>query len=230
MTPPTASRTLPPGLPRAVEVTLAGLGLIALSPLLLGAATAVALTSPGPVLFRQTRAGVGGHPFTLLKLRSMHTHAGGRKLTVRGDTRITPVGRLLRKTKIDELPQLWNVLRGDMSFVGPRPEVLDYVDLENALWRRVLEARPGITDPVTLVLRSEEELLASLEGETQDFYERYLLPYKLYGYRDYLERRSAWRDLGIVTKTVLAILRPGHAVQPSAEEVRTAVEARAGDG
>ncbi len=229
MSPGAPSTPLPAGLPRAFEALLAGLGLLTLSPLLLVAAAAVKLTSPGPVLFRQTRAGVGGRPFTLLKLRSMHVHAGGRKFTVGGDSRITRVGRLLRKTKLDELPQLWNVLRGDMSFVGPRPEVPEYVDLEDPLWRRVLEARPGITDPITLVLRSEEDLLASVDGEdTHSFYERYLLPYKLHGYRDYLERRSALRDLAVVTRTVLAVLRPGPAAQPSAEEIRAAVEARAG--
>ena len=220
------SPPLPSGLPRAFEALLAGLGLLALFPLLFVAAAAVRLTSPGPVLFRQTRAGSGGRPFTLLKLRSMRVHDGGRKFTVGGDSRITPVGRLLRKTKLDELPQLWNVLRGEMSFVGPRPEVPEYVDLEDPLWRRVLEARPGITDPITLVLRSEEELLADVD-DTSHFYERYLLPYKLHGYRDYLEGRSAWRDLAVVLRTVLAILRPGPAPQPSAEEIRAAVEARA---
>src|SRR5215218_8313777 len=139
------------GLPRAVEATLACLGLAVASPILL----LVAATSPRPVLFRQQRVGLNGRPFTLLKLRTMKVAWGdtpeGSQLTASGDARITPVGRWLRRFKLDEIPQLWNVIRGDMSLVGPRPDVPRYAG-QSPLSRQVHSARPGLTDPVTLRL------------------------------------------------------------------------------
>ena len=194
------------GLPRAIEASLAALGLAVASPVLLIAAVLVAATSPGPVLFRQQRAGLGGRPFTLLKLRSMRVAPEGSQLTASGDARITPVGRWLRRFKLDEIPQLWNVVRGDMSLVGPRPEVPRYVDPESPLWRQVLSARPGLTDPVTLRLRDEEALLAKAE-DPERFYRERLLPWKLRGYLDYLQRRSWVTDLGVLGATALAVLR-----------------------
>jgi lipopolysaccharide/colanic/teichoic acid biosynthesis glycosyltransferase len=194
------------GLPRAADATLACLGLAVASPVLLIAAALVAATSPGPVLFKQQRVGLGGRPFTLLKLRTMKVAPEGNQLTASGDARITPVGRWLRRLKLDEIPQLWNVVRGDMSLVGPRPEVPRYVDPENPLWRRVLSTRPGLTDPVTLRLRDEEALLASTE-DAEVFYRERLLPWKLRGYLDYLERRSWVTDLGVLGATALAVLR-----------------------
>src|SRR5829696_8597571 len=167
------------GLPRAVEATLACLGLAVASPILL----LVAATSPRPVLFRQQRVGLNGRPFTLLKLRTMKVALEGSQLTVSGDARITPVGRWLRRFKLDEIPQLWNVVRGDMSLVGPRPEVPRYVDASDPLWQSVLSVRPGLTDPVTLRLRDGEVLLA-LAGDTGDvesYYRERLLPWKLQG-------------------------------------------------
>lgn len=210
------------GLPRAVEASLAGIGLVVASPVLLVAAGLVAATSPGPVLFRQQRAGLGGRPFTLLKLRSMRVAPEGSQLTASGDARITPVGRWLRRFKLDEIPQLWNVARGDMSLVGPRPEVPRYVD-DSPLWRQVLSARPGLTDPVTLRLRDEEALLASVAAGGDDperFYRERLLPWKLRGYRDYLARRTWVTDLGVVGATVLAVLRLRRPVPPTLEEIR----------
>lgn len=206
------------GLPRAVEAGLAFLGLVLASPFLLAAAGLIAATSPGPVLFRQQRAGLGGRPFTLLKLRSMRIAPEGSQLTASGDARVTPVGRWLRRFKLDEIPQLWNVIRGDMSLVGPRPEVLRYVD-DSPLWRQVLAARPGMTDPVTLRLRDEEALLAGVE-DAERFYRERLLPWKLRGYRDYLERRTWVSDLGVLGATVLAILRLRRSVPPTPEEIR----------
>lgn len=210
------------GLPRAVEAGLACLGLVLASPVLLVAAGLVAATSPGPVLFRQQRAGLGGRPFTLLKLRSMRVAPEGSQLTAAGDARITPVGRWLRRFKLDEIPQLWNVVRGDMSLVGPRPEVPRYVD-DGPLWRQVLSARPGLTDPVTLRLRDEEALLASVAAGGDDperFYRERLLPWKLRGYRDYLARRSWVTDLGVLGATALAVLRLRRPVPPTLEEIQ----------
>ena len=205
------------GLPRAVEAAVACLGLVLASPVLLLAAVLVAATSPGPVLFRQQRAGLGGRPFTLLKLRSMLVAPEGSQLTTSGDARVTPVGRWLRRLKLDEIPQLWNVARGDMSLVGPRPEVPRYVD-DGPLWRQVLSARPGLTDPVTLRLRDEEALLASVE-DAERFYRERLLPWKLRGYRDYLARRSWVTDLGVLGATALAVLRLRRPVPPAVEEI-----------
>src|SRR5512136_3032507 len=116
------------GLPRLVEVPVAVLGLVLLLPVLLLAAAAIKATSKGPVLFKQRRAGLGGRQFTILKLRTMRQNADGLRVTVRGDPRVTTIGRWLRHFKLDEVPELWNVVRGDMSLVGPRPEVPDYVN------------------------------------------------------------------------------------------------------
>jgi lipopolysaccharide/colanic/teichoic acid biosynthesis glycosyltransferase len=121
-------------------------GLVVGSPLLFLAAVFIMGTSDGPVLFRQGRVGKYGKVFELLKFRSMRMDNGGAQVTAKGDARVTRVGRLLRKGKLDELPELWNVARGDISLVGPRPEVPRYVDLNNPLWQRVLEARSGIRD------------------------------------------------------------------------------------
>ena len=204
------------GLPRAIEASLACLGLAAASPILLLAAGLIAASSPGPILFRQQRVGLGGRPFTLLKLRTMKVAPEGTQLTASGDSRITPVGRWLRRFKLDEIPQLWNVVRGDMSLVGPRPEVPRYVDAGDPLWQQVLSARPGLTDPVTLRLRDEESILAGAE-DPESFYRERLLPWKLRGYRDYLVRRSWASDLGVLGATVLSILRVRRAPLPEIE-------------
>jgi lipopolysaccharide/colanic/teichoic acid biosynthesis glycosyltransferase len=205
------------GLPRAVEACLAGLGLAVASPLFLIAAGLVAATSPGPVLFRQQRVGLNGQPFTLLKLRTMKVAPEGSQLTASGDSRITLVGRWLRRFKLDEIPQLWNVVRGDMSLVGPRPEVPRYVDPESPLWRQVLSVRPGLTDPVTLRLRDEEALLAGA-ADPERFYRERLLPWKLRGYLEYLQRRSWATDLGVLGATALAVLRLRRSALPEIEK------------
>jgi len=206
------------GLPRVVEVPVAAAGLVVLSPVLLVAAAAIVLTSPGGPVFRQERVGRGGRVFALYKLRSMRQDARGPSLTARVDARVTSVGRWLRRTKLDELPQLWNVVRGDMSLVGPRPEVPQYADLADPRWRRVLEVRPGITDPLTLRLRDEEALLPASPEERERFYRETLQPLKLRGYLDYLAQRNAWSDLGVLAATLVAIVRPRPA--PSGDELR----------
>jgi lipopolysaccharide/colanic/teichoic acid biosynthesis glycosyltransferase len=198
------------GIPRAVEVPAAALALLALAPVLLACAAVVGVTSGPPVLFRQRRMGWRGRPFVLLKFRTMRTSApGAPQITADGDDRITPVGHLLRRTKLDELPQLWNVVRGEMSLVGPRPEALIYVDPRESRWQQVLRARPGLTDPVTLALRDEQQLLAQIDGDREAFYMETLQPFKLRGYVDYLERRSWRTDLRVLWDTALSVLAPG---------------------
>jgi lipopolysaccharide/colanic/teichoic acid biosynthesis glycosyltransferase len=157
--------------------------------------------------------------FTLYKLRTMRVAAAGAQVTAAGDARVTRVGRILRQTKLDELPGLWNVVRGEMSLVGPRPEVPRYVDPNSATWRLVLEARPGLTDPVTLRLRNEEALLAEVGGDRERFYTEALQPFKLAGYAEYLRGRS-WRvDVKILCATARAVVFPRQAPPPTLEEV-----------
>jgi lipopolysaccharide/colanic/teichoic acid biosynthesis glycosyltransferase len=129
----------------------------------------------------------------------------------------------LRKTKVDELPELWNVLKGDLSLVGPRPEVPSYVDMENPLWKRVLQVRPGITDPVTLKLRNEEVFLAQVEGDREEYYLKVLQPYKLQGYLEYLSKRSSWTDVNILFQTAVAVIFPRAAPLPSSAEIEQTV-------
>ena len=196
------------GLPRAFDVVLAVTGLLVTSPLLFAAAVTVALTSPGGVLFRQKRVGRHGRNFTLYKLRTMRASDHGPQVTSGNDPRITRAGRFLRKTKLDELPTFWNVLKGDMAMVGPRPEVPRYVKLEDPMWQRVLSVRPGITDPVTLDLRSEEELLLHVEGDTEEYYLTELQPQKIRGYVDYLQTRNWHTDLNVLWRTLVAVVVP----------------------
>lgn len=216
----TEPRPVRDGIPRPVEAALAGLGLFLCSPALAVVALGVRVTSRGPVLFRQQRVGRSGIAFTLLKFRSMRANQGALQVTAAGDPRVTPLGRWLRKFKLDELPELWNVVRGDMSLVGPRPEVPRYVDLANPLWRDVLRGRPGLTDPITLRLRNEEELMASAPGDRERFYLDTLQPYKLAGYLEYLRRRSFMSDVGVILRTALAVIVPASAPHPSVEELR----------
>ena len=196
------------GLPRAFDVVLAGMCLLLTSPLLLASAVTVALTSPGGVLFRQKRVGRNGQIFTLFKLRTMRRSDHGPQVTSGNDPRITSSGRFLRKTKLDELPTFWNVLKGDMAMVGPRPEVPRYVKLEDPMWQKILAVRPGITDPVTVLMRSEEDLLAQVGGDTEEYYLRELQPQKMKGYVDYLQTRNWHTDLGVLCRTLIALIVP----------------------
>lgn len=208
----------PQGLPHWLEATSALLGLVAASPLLLVAAVMIAVSSRGPIIYRQERVGRGGRRFTMYKFRTMRTATGGPQVTARGDNRVTSVGKLLRKSKVDELPELWNVVKGDMSLVGPRPEVPRY-ELDTDLWRKVIAARPGITDPVTLVLRNEEDLLGEVEGDAELFYRSVLQPYKLLYYAKYLRERSAWSDLKVLFSTVFSVVFPAMAPAPKKEDI-----------
>ncbi len=210
------------GLPRWLEVMMAAGGLVVVSPILLVAAVLVRLSSPGPVLFRQVRIGRGGRPFVMLKFRTMGLATEGPNVTAGGDPRITAVGRVLRQTKIDELPELWNVVRGDMSFVGPRPEVPELVNLEDPQWKEILQVRPGITDPVTLALRNEEDLIAEADEDAEMYYKEFLQPFKLRGYVEYVENRSAWGDMKVLVRTIVAVVLPASNRPPSLEEIRRA--------
>src|SRR5262245_27122649 len=193
---------------RLLDVTVSGGLLIILSPVLALLALLVRATSPGPALFRQTRIGRDGWPFVLLKLRTMRANAAytGPAITAGADPRITPLGARLRRTKLDELPQLWNVLRGDMSLVGPRPELPRYVARYTAAKRAVLRARPGLTDPASLACADEAAALATF-ADPQRAYAETVLPQKLAASVAYLEHRTVWTDLGVVTRTAAHVAR-----------------------
>jgi len=191
---------------RAVDLLVATAGLALLAPLLVAVGAAVKLSSPGPVLFRQVRVGRGGRPFVLLKFRSMRSGATGPAVTAGGDARVTRLGRLLRQSKLDELPQLWNVLVGDMSLVGPRPEVPRFVDRFAVDYRRILAVRPGITDVAAIAYRHEEELLAASPDPEAAYLEQ-VLPAKIALYNRYLDEMSPATDAALLVRTLVALVR-----------------------
>ncbi len=186
---------------------LAGTALLLLSPLLVAIAVAVKLSSAGPILYRARRVGRGGEPFTLLKFRSMVVSAAtaGPPITMAGDARVTGLGRILRKWKLDELPQLWNVLRGDMAVVGPRPEDPQYVASYSEGQRSILGIRPGLTSPASMTYRDEERMLTGADWE--QMYVSEVLPEKLALDLDYFRRRSVLSDVVMVWRTIGAVLR-----------------------
>ena len=194
---------------RLRDTLLAGTALIALLPVGIAIAVAIKLDSRGPIFFGQWRIGRGGKPFRLWKFRSMIVDAerrGGR-LTASGDDRVTRVGRWLRRWKLDELPQLWNVVRGEMALVGPRPEVPEWVEHWPERWKPLLlSVRPGLTDIVSLELRDEERLLA-LAADPAVYYRDVLLYRKARRCAAYLRRRTPARDWGVLGRTFLALLR-----------------------
>lgn len=196
---------------RVFDTTCAALGLVLLSPILLVIAVAVKLEDGGDVLYSQTRMGKAFREFRLLKFRSMVPDADrAGLLTGPRDSRITSVGNILRRYKLDELPQLFNVVRGDMQLVGPRPEVRRYVEMFPAEYARLLEERPGITDPASLAFRHEEAILS--EDDTEAHYVAEILPEKLALSRKYLDRRSFATDLTILIRTALG--RDGSECKP----------------
>jgi len=180
--------------------------LTVLSPLLLLLSAAIVIDSGFPVFFSQDRMGRGFRKFRLRKFRTMRTGLSGSLLTVAGDSRITRLGRLLRNAKLDEVPQFWNVLRGDMSVVGPRPEVAEYVELYRVRYRRILAVRPGITDLASIHFRNEEAILAMSRDPLRDYRER-ILPMKLDLADRYLQTRSNFGDLAIIVRTAMIIAR-----------------------
>lgn len=183
-------------------------GLLLFSPLMLAIAIAIKLDSPGPVFFRQERVGRYGRPFRIHKFRTMVERAEqqGRQITVGQDPRITRVGRWIRDRRVDELPQLIDVLKGDMSIVGPRPEVPRYVALYAPQVReKVLSVRPGVTDPGALAYRHEAELLARAKDPEREYVE-VILPRKLEQAMAYAERASVWTDLLLIGRTLRVLV------------------------
>ena len=184
------------------------LGLVFLSPLLLMVAVAVRIDSAGPVFFRQTRIGQGGQPFRIWKFRTMMHSAEvkGPGATVGGEAKITRVGAILRRNKVDELPQLINVACGTMSIVGPRPETPMYVEMYSDEERQVLSYRPGITDPAAIDFRNEEALLASIEAPEQ-YYQQVVMPEKLALSLGYARSASLLSDVVIIFRTLASIFK-----------------------
>jgi lipopolysaccharide/colanic/teichoic acid biosynthesis glycosyltransferase len=191
-------------LKRSLDFVGAGVGLICFAPFLLIIAAAIKLTSPGPVFFRQERVGKDRRLFRIYKFRSMRedSHLTGDSLTVGGDQRITPVGAFLRRHKLDELPQLINVVQGDMSLVGPRPEVQEFVNLFPREYNRILTVKPGITHQGTLMFRNEEDLLAGAVNPRLR-YLHFVMPLKLRIYQDRLKQ-----PLGSELRVILATVFP----------------------
>ena len=193
---------------RLFDVLAAGCGLLLLAPVLLAIALWIRLDSPGPALFRQRRVGRHGRLFDIYKFRTMADRPDdGRQLTVGRDPRITRAGRFLRRTKLDELPQLLNVLEGTMSLVGPRPEVPRYVDrYPPAVRQTVLSVAPGITDLAAILFKDENDILGRAQDPERAYVET-ILPVKLEYYQRYVRERSFWLDLRILFRTLAAILR-----------------------
>ena len=179
------------------------IGLIFAMPILLVVAIVIRIKMPdGPVLFRQKRVGQYGRLFTMVKFRTMTMGHSGSSVSVAGEARITPVGAFLRKYKLDELPELWNVLKGDMSFVGPRPDVPGYADKLEGVDRDILLLKPGITGPATLTYRNEEELLAQ-QKDPQKYNDEVIFPDKVRINLEYLKNHSLWGDIKLIIRTVL---------------------------
>ena len=194
-------------LKRAFDVASSAVGLVVLSPVFLVVAALIKAKDRGPVFFRQERVGRHGRPFRIHKFRTMRVANAGALITSADDARITPVGAFLRRTKLDELPQLIDVLRGDMSFVGPRPEVPRYVALwGDAARAEILSVRPGISDPAAIAFRNEQDELAAADDPERHYVE-VILPQKVAMYLDYVRTRSFVGDLRVIFGTLAEIAR-----------------------
>ena len=194
---------------RAFDLVVSGLALVVALPILAIVALVVRFDTPGPILFRQVRVGRYGRPFEILKFRTMAYRPAtiGHEITFHRDPRITRSGTFLRHWKLDELPQLWNVFRGDMSIVGPRPEVPRYVALYSEQDRAlVLSVRPGITDPASIKYRSESEMLSGAD-DPEKLYREVILPDKVSLAVEYARTVSLGRDIAIIGQTLLKVLR-----------------------
>lgn len=188
---------------RTYDFLFASFGLLLLLPLFAVIALCIKLFDGGPIFYRQSRVGFKGRPFNIFKFRTMVIDADkqGPSITRDGDSRITLIGRVLRKTKLDELPQLFNVVRGEMSLVGPRPEVPKYVATYTEEQKRVLTLKPGITDLATLAFRNEEELLHSVP-DFERYYVNNCVPEKIRLNLQYAQRASIWEDTKLIVKTL----------------------------
>jgi lipopolysaccharide/colanic/teichoic acid biosynthesis glycosyltransferase len=191
-------------LKRLIDVGLSGVALVVLSPLFLAIAIAVTVDSGFPVFFSQTRVGARFRPFRIWKFRTMLQGLGGPPITAAGDPRITRVGHFLRDSKLNELPQLWNVLKGDMSLVGPRPELPEFVELFHDRYEQLLTIRPGLTDLASIEFRDEERRLAQVASPLE-VYRLHILPEKLGLADEYCAKRSFYLDMEILARTVRAV-------------------------
>lgn len=192
---------------RLFDIIACGLGLIVLSPIFLVLAIWIKLDSKGPVFYRQVRVGLNNKDFRIFKFRSMRVGADkGSLVTIGGrDPRVTSSGYWIRKFKLDELPQLINVFLGDMSLVGPRPEVRHYVNYWTPEQMHVLDVRPGITDPASIKFRNENELMEKAE-DPEKYYIEVIMQEKIKLYLEYVEKHNFWYDLGLIFKTFFVIL------------------------
>ena len=195
-------------LKRGLDIVCASIGLVVLTPVFVVIGIAIKLTSDGSVFYKQTRIGKDFQPFTLLKFRSMVPNAdqSGLHITSKHDSRITPIGTVLRQTKLDELPQLINVIRGDLSIVGPRPEVEKYVMLFKTEYTTILKIKPGITDNAAIAFFDEAAILAASE-HTERTYINDVLPQKIKLYNQYIHTMSFATDIKIIFKTLLKIVK-----------------------
>ena len=191
---------------RTFDIFCSLLALVLLSPLLLVTALLVKVQSEGPALFRQQRVGRYGRHFTIYKFRTMVLKHEGSSVTVKGENRITPIGARLRKWKIDELPELWNILVGDMSFVGPRPDMPDYSERLTGEERNILTLRPGLTSPASLKYSREEELLADVD-DPQKYFDDVIWPDKTRMNLEYVRTRSFLRDIELIILTTQGLLK-----------------------
>jgi lipopolysaccharide/colanic/teichoic acid biosynthesis glycosyltransferase len=193
---------------RLFDIVASAIGLLVLWPVFLVIAVLIKLEDGGPVFYRQERIGYKGRPFKIWKFRTMVVNADklGKPLTVGRDPRITRVGYWLRKFKLDELPQLLNVLLGEMSLVGPRPEVPQYVALYAPEQRKVLDLVPGITDPASIKFANEAELLAEA-SDPEKFYIEHIMPAKIRLNMEYASHATLWSDILVILKTLVRIVR-----------------------
>lgn len=188
-------------LKRIFDVIASFFGLLILSPFLLVAGLLVKFSSEGPVLFTQERIGRNGIPFTIFKFRTMFVDHGGSSVSVRGEKRITPIGAVLRRFKIDEFPELWNILIGDMSFVGPRPDMPEYIARLQGEQREMLSLRPGLTSPASIKYAREEELL-SMVPDPHKHFDEVIWPDKMRMNMEYIKRRTFIGDIVLILRTV----------------------------
>lgn len=193
-------------LKRGFDVLVSGVALLLLCPLMIVLAILVRLDSPGPSLFRQTRVGKSFREFQLLKFRSMRHGNCGTEVTCGQDARITRVGAFLRAFKLDELPQMWNVFCGDMSLVGPRPEVPMFVDCFRLDYEEILSVRPGITDPASIRYRSEAEILGSTP-DPMNYYTKVILPDKIDLSRRYVRSANFGKDVSLIFQTIRVLFQ-----------------------
>lgn len=187
---------------RILDISFSMIGLIVLAPFIIIISILVKLKMPGPIFFCQKRIGQNGNPFLMCKFRTMKVDHGGSSISVKGESRITPLGSVLRKYKLDELPELFNIIKGDMSLVGPRPDVPGYADLLLGEDRLILKLRPGLTGPASLKYSNEEELLAN-QLDAKNYNDTVIFPDKVRINLNYYKHRSLLLDLKIILYTAI---------------------------